>query len=335
MLLTGNEIVARAAYDSGCRLMFGYPISPSSEIIPSFQKLAGVEFLQTEDEIAAGFAVCGAALAGKLAFTASAGMGHVLMQDALSMAEAMRLPFVLVAMQRSGPSTGQVSYAQQETILATHGGNGEGLRIVYSPSNPRELYYYTYKTFAATWKYKFPAILLSDGYLGKAKTKTLVFDRNVHPLKIKPILEIDKIKNLRNCFGTEEEMAEVLEKNIAEYEKVRQEIEECQTIDLANAKLVVVAAGIVGAAAKAALEILGDKKVGLFRPITLRPFPKSAFRRLVPNKAKIMVVESANGQLAQVLASEVNGTKVDYHLYKSALGITPEEIIKKISQITD
>lgn len=335
MLLTGNEIIARAAYDSGCRLMFGYPITPSSEIITYFQKLKGAEFVQTEDEIAAGFSVCGAILAGKITFTASAGIGHVLMQDAMSMAEAMRLPFVLIVMQRGGPSTGQVSYSQQETILATHGGNGEGLRIVYSPATARELYYYTYKTFNAAWKYKFPAILLADGYLAKAKTSLNALTKNVRQVVAKPILETDKIKNLRNCYGTEEEMAAVLLKNIAEYEKVRQEIEEYETLNLANAKLVVVVAGIVGAAAKSALEILGDKKIGLFRPITLRPFPASAFRRLVPDKAKIMVIESANGQLAQILASEVNGTKIDYHFYKPGLGITPEEIINKLRMTND
>jgi len=91
-------------------------------------------FLQTEDEIAAGFAVCGSIVAGKKTFTTTSGPGTILMQDSLSMAEGMRLPFVAIIAQRGGPSSGTVIYSQQEVNLAIHGGNGEGLRIVYSPS---------------------------------------------------------------------------------------------------------------------------------------------------------------------------------------------------------
>lgn len=337
-LMTGNQIIAQAAFDSGASLMFGYPITPSSEIITYFQKIKGAKFIQTEDEISAGFNTLGAVVAGKVTFTASAGVGHVLMQDPLSMAEAMRMPFVLIAMQRGGPSTGQVSYSQQEVNLATHGGNGEGLRIVYSPATATELYYYTYLTFLNAWKYRFPAILLGDGYLAKAQTSIKNLDKNVRKLVVKPLLEIGKIKNLRNCYGTEEEMAEVLNEDIEEYSQVRKEIELYQSKNMAGAKLVIVSHGIVSEAVKTALKILdsnGRKKIGFFRPVTLRPFPANAFIRLISPKQKVMVIESSNGQLAKILQSEVNGQKIDYRFYKPALGITPEEIIKKISQITD
>ena len=143
--LTGSEVVVRACVDAGAKVMFGYPITPGTEILTNWIKHAEasggkLKYLQTEDEIAAGFCVCGAVMAGKKTFTATAGPGTVLMQDALSMADGMRLPMVVVVVQRGGPSSGTVIYSQQEVNLAIHGGNGEGLRLVYSPSNLTELY---------------------------------------------------------------------------------------------------------------------------------------------------------------------------------------------------
>src|SRR3990167_2723272 len=101
--LTGAEVVVQAAIDAGAEMMYGYPITPTTEVFSGWIK-RGKKYLQTEDEIAAGFAVCGAILAVQKAFTATAGPGHILMQDSLSMAEGMRLPFVAIIGQRGGPS---------------------------------------------------------------------------------------------------------------------------------------------------------------------------------------------------------------------------------------
>jgi len=118
--------------------MFGYPITPGTEILTDWirhsQENESLHYLQTEDEIAAGFMVAGAVMAGTKAFTATAGPVTVLMQDAMSMADGMRLPFVAIIAQRGGPSSGTVIYTQQEVNFAIHGGNGEGLRIVFFPS---------------------------------------------------------------------------------------------------------------------------------------------------------------------------------------------------------
>ena len=111
--MTGNETVAWAALAAGADIMFGYPITPQNEIMHYWTRLApkfGREFLQTEDEISAGFTMCGGVQAGKKAFTATAGPGNVLMQEPFGMAEAMRLPTVAVIQQRGGPSSGTVIY---------------------------------------------------------------------------------------------------------------------------------------------------------------------------------------------------------------------------------
>ena len=140
----GNKILAQAAKDAGAKVMFGYPITPASEILETWVTLCQQEnkisFLQTEDEMAAGFATIGACLAGKPAFTATAGPGNVLMQDAFSMAEALRIPTVAMIVQRGGLSTSTVIYSQEEVRLTCYGGNGEGFRIVYSTAGLQELY---------------------------------------------------------------------------------------------------------------------------------------------------------------------------------------------------
>lgn len=170
MFLTGNEVLAYAANSAEAEFMYGYPITPQNEIMHTWCKLlpkTGAGFLQTEDEISAGFSTIGGILAGKRAFTATAGPGNVIMQDAQSMAEMMRIPFVCAVMQRGGPSTATVIYAQQETRLTCFGGNGEGFRIVYSTAGHQDLYDYMIKAFNTAWKYRFPTYVLADGYQGK------------------------------------------------------------------------------------------------------------------------------------------------------------------------
>ena len=130
-----------------------------------------LKYLQTEDETSAGFAVCGALLAGTKAFTATAGPGTILMQDPLSMAENLRLPFVSIIMQRGGPSTGTVNFSQQEVNLSAFGGNGDGLRFVYSASTVEEMYTLTIKAFSTAWRYRFPTFVLGDGHLAKMRMK--------------------------------------------------------------------------------------------------------------------------------------------------------------------
>src|SRR3989339_1698103 len=187
--LTGHEVVVQACIDAGATHMFGYPITPGTEILSGWIKRAqedrSLQYLQTEDEIAAGFCVAGAVMAGAKAFTATAGPGTVLMQDAMSMSDGMRLPFVVIVGQRGGPSSGTVIYSQQEVNLAIRGGNGEGMRIVFSPSTVEELYRLTRRAFNVAWKYKFPTVVLSDGFLMKTR-QTVDLNFEIENIKSEP-----------------------------------------------------------------------------------------------------------------------------------------------------
>jgi len=124
VFMTGNEVIAWAALAAGADIMYGYPITPQNEIMHYWTRLApkyNKKFLQTEDELSAGFTTIGGVLAGRRAFTATAGPGNILMQEPMAMAEAMRIPTVVAVQQRGGPSTATVIYSQQEVNLTCFG----------------------------------------------------------------------------------------------------------------------------------------------------------------------------------------------------------------------
>jgi len=330
-LLMGNEIVVRAALAAGARAFFGYPITPTSEIMSVWAKLQPefkTKFLQTEDEMAAGFAAIGAVMAGVKAFTATAGPGNTLMQDPMSMAEAMRIPVVCVISQRGGPSTGSVIYSQQEVTLTGWGGNSEGYRIVYSPSTLQEMYDYTIKCFNTAWIYRFPTFLLIDGYIGKM---TAEVNLKRPPKLVQPVSLLAKgYTNLRNCYDLEEEIFALNIELKKAHDKATPKIVESEVYKCEDADIILVAHGIVAAACKEAISVLrkNKKKVGLFRPITLNPFPQKEARKVLKKAKKIIVVESAANQLLKLLKENLYGLTVPIENYgRPALGITPDEII--------
>jgi len=333
-LLTGAEVCVQACIDVGAEFMYGYPITPTSEVFNGWINRTG-KYLQTEDEVAAGFCVCGAVLAGQKAFTATAGPGNVLMQDALGLAEGMRLPFVVIIGQRGGPSSGTVIYSQQEVILSCYGGHGEGMRLVYSPSNLQELYNLTIQAFDDAWRYRFPAIVLTDGYLLKTKsvfTRPINFDQMTG--ESLPLVSASANVHLPSIYTLEEELHEKLLQDKKDFDQVRNKLEAAEVYEVNDAKILLIAHGIVGASAKQAVMNLRQqgKRVGLFRPITLRPFPKRRLDQVAAKVNKIMVVESAMGQLERLVKDELDpqiSLQID-SLHYPALGVEPEEICKQV-----
>lgn len=291
-------------------------------------------FLQTEDEPAAGFAVLGAALTGKKAWTATAAAGHILMQDPLMVAEAMRIPFVAYIGQRGGPSTGTVIYSQQELNLARLGGNGEGMRLVLGPSDLNELYEYTILAFDWAYRYRLPVLVLGDGYLSKM-TGVVNLKKPERLAKATPIIQNgSRVVNLRNCYSLEEELGQVLERELKDFAAISKEVEKSETVGCGDAEIVVFAWGTVGSAAREAVKTLRKQglKVGLFRPITLKPFGAQKAKEAVKTAKAILIAESAQGQFGRLVTESLFGIteKRVERLYKPAEGITAEEIIEKV-----
>lgn len=345
--LTGNEAIVRGALASGAEMLSGYPITPITEVMYYWakEKEANPElkFLQTEDEMAAGFAMIGGVLTGTKAFTATAGPGNVLMQDAFSMAENLRLPTVAFINQRGGPSTGTVIYSQQEVNLTCFGGNGEGLRIVYSIGSVQEMYDYAIKAFNTAWKYRFPTFALADGYLAKTTIEIETYtpeEKNIPTIDAEAYLLGDKkskCTNLRNCYNLEIDLNSVIMSSKNEFDRISPEIVEFEEYMTEDADIVIFAHGIVGAAAREAVKNLRKQniKVGLFRPITLSPFPKDQANKIATGKKFILVAESSLGQFEKMVKSNLYGsqTKIET-LLNPALGISVEEITQKILELT-
>lgn len=333
--MTGAEVVVQAAIDAGATMMYGYPITPGTEILSHWIKIAqtnkNLRYLQTEDEIAAGFAVCGSVMAGEKAFTATAGPGTTLMQDAMSMADGMRLSFVAIVVQRGGPSSGTVIYSQQEVNLAIHGGNGEGLRLVYSPSNLSELYEYTRLAFNNAWKYKFPTVVLSDGFLMKTRQTVDIEEIKTEIRNVKPeaVVSEQTQKNIRNIYSFEQELGKKLATDSKDFQIMADEVIKFESYKVESCETLIVAHGIVAGAAKMAVDELqkAGKNIGLFRPITLSPFPKDELNKLASQVKKIFMVESSLGQLRDLVKQNLEVDVEVGGLYKPAEGIEAEEII--------
>lgn len=349
MFLTGNEVIAYAANAAEAEFMYGYPITPQNEIMHTWCKLlpkTEAGFLQTEDEISAGFSTIGGILAGKRAFTATAGPGNVIMQDAQSMAEMMRIPFVCAVMQRGGPSTATVIYAQQETRLTCFGGNGEGFRIVYSTAGHQDLYDYMIKSFNTAWKYRFPTFMLADGYQGKMREPVTLYDPASRGITMEPtpaalgakgIIGVDReATHLRNTFNLEEELMAHLDQYQVDFDAMSKEVEEYLEYRAEDAEVLVIAHGIVARSAMTAIDELRQKgiKAGLFRPITIRPLPVEPMRKAVRRAKQVLFTESANGQLAQMCLEKLYGLTTPYQtLYKMGVGVTGDDIVEKVTSM--
>lgn len=347
VFMTGNEVIAWAAVAAKAEIMYGYPITPQNEIMHYWTRLApkyGKKFLQTEDEISAGFTTLGGVFTGTKAFTATSGPGNVLMQESAGMAEMMRLPVVYIIQQRGGPSTATVIYGQQETTLTCFGGNGEGYRIVYSPATHQDLFDYTIKAFNVAWTYRFPTFVLGDGYQAKMREPLTIYDpeeKGIKLIKPEPIVaDLNdpkrKTKHLRNCLNTEDELYEILKGHQSDYDALSPKLVEWDAQGCEDADIIIVSHGVVSRAALGAYKKLRaeGKKIGYFRPITVRPFPDEQLKQAMKGAKKLFLAESAYGQLLKIVQNNIYGSTIEIvPMLRPGVGITSEEIYDEISKL--
>ena len=351
VFVTGNEVVAWAALAADAQIMYGYPITPQNEIMHYWTRLAPKyerRFLQTEDELSAGFTTCGGVMTGTKAFTATAGPGTILMQEPITIAEIMRIPLVVVVQQRGGPSTATVIYSQQEVNLCCYGGNGEGFRVVYSTAGHQDLYDYTIKAFNTAWKYQIPTIVLGDGYQAKMREAVTMYDPASRGIEMEPTKAfvgaegcpgVDREPRFyRNTYNTEEEVLDVVGDLNAHYDSFKEEVVEYEDADVDDAEIIVVGHGVVSRACKEAVKALRQAgyKVGYFRPITLRPFPQKQLAAAAEGKKAILAVESALGQMKRMITDGLYGMTVPIEEYfKPGKGVSSQELVAKVKSMMD
>lgn len=334
VLIKGNEAIAEAAIRSGCKLFFGYPITPSTEIVEYLSKHlpnAGGTVLQGEDEVASINMCYGAATTGARVMTASSSPGMSLKQEGLSYLAATELPVVVVNINRTGPGLGGLGPAQSDYFQATKGGgHGDYRLIVLAPSKGQEMYDYTMEAFDLADKYRNPVLILADGFLGQM----------MEPVEIKDRPEISlppKDWAVGGCRGrakrkiasyalTNEAGEEHCLQYETKYSAIRETEQRWESFCTDDAEYLLVGYGTCSRIAKSV--VLNARrqgiKMGLIRPITLWPFPDKAFSNLKTKIKGIVTVELNAGQMIEDVRLAVE-CRVPVHLCRRQGGHMPSE----------
>ncbi len=348
-LMIGNEAIARAAIRCGVDGFFGYPITPQSEIIETLSldkpwETTGMVVVQAESEIASINMVYGAAGAGKRAFTSSSSPGVALMQEGITYMAGAEIPGVIVNVQRGGPGLGTIQPSQSDYFQATRGGgNGDYNTIVLAPNSVQEMADFVDLAFELAFKYRNPAMILSDGVLGQMMEKVVLPPykprRTEEEIKKEcPWATFGRTKDRKPNIHTSLELtSEVQEANNlrfqAKYKKIKETEVRYETMYCDDADYVIVAFGSAARLSDKAIQIAREQgiKVGLFRPITLWPFPTKEIAELAKTKKGILVVEINAGQMVQDVLLAVNGAVPVEH-YGRLGGIVPEpnEIVEAL-----
>lgn len=324
VMMKGNEAIAEGAIRAGCRFFAGYPITPQNEV-PEYMSRrmpeVGGTFIQAESEVSAINMVYGAAGAGARAMTSSSSPGVSLKQEGISYIAGAELPCVVVNVSRGGPGLGGLTPSQADYFQATKGGgHGDYRLIVFAPASVQEIIDLMYQAFVTADKYRNPAMILADGILGQMMEPVTISEVKDLKIPAKPWATTGmmngKPQSIINSLGL---VAEDLEKINIRIQKKYQEItanevrfEEEGTKD---ADLVVVAYGTSARVAKSAIAKAKDqgKKVGLFRPITLWPFPSKPINELAKSGKRFLVVEMSAGQMVEDVKLATNGqARVDF-----------------------
>ncbi len=371
-LMQGNEACVEGAIAAGMKFYGGYPITPSTEIAEfSAQQLprVGGKFIQMEDEIAGIAAAIGGSLAGLKSMTATSGPGFSLKQENIGYAAIAEIPLVIVNVQRGGPSTGlPTAPAQGDIMQAKWGTHGDHPTIAISPSSVKETFDLTIRAFNLAEKYRMPVMLLTDEVVGHMREKIEIpdasdieiidrikpsaDDKNYLPYKVRE----GEIVPPMAAFGdghryhvtglmhdetgfpsnSTENAEKLLDRLMSKITDNLDDIIEYEEYMLEDAEYVILSYGSTARSAKSAVKALREEgiKAGLFRPITIWPFPEEQVLELSKKVKSILVAEMNLGQILLEVERIVKGN-CPVELIGKANGevITPEEIASKLKEV--
>ncbi len=339
-LLKGNYAVVKGAILAGCRNYFGYPITPASEIAEAaayYMPLVGGTFIQAESEVAAINMLYGAVSGGIRSMTASSSPGISLKQEGISYAAGAELPIVVVDIVRGGPGLGNIAPEQSDyNQIVKGGGHGNYKNIVLAPNSAQEMCDLTMLAFDLAFKYRNPAFILSDGFIGQMMEPVEFPEpRTDFPREDWALYgDAESKKNLiSSIYLDPDELEEHNRKLQRKYQEIEENEVRYEEYHLDDAKFVLMGYGIVSRMLRSAVDALRNEglKVGLLRPLTLFPFPKKQIKELADRGAAFFVSEMSNGQMVDDvrLATEL---KVPVYFYGRMGGNVPttEELIEQI-----
>lgn len=350
-LMKGNEAIAHAAIRCGADAFFGYPITPQSEIIETLSLLkpwetTGMVVLQAESEVASINMVYGGAGAGKRVFTTSSSPGVALMQEGISYMAGAELPGVFVNVQRGGPGLGTIQPSQSDYFQATRGGgNGDYNVIVLAPNSVQEMADFVDLAFELAFKYRNPAMILSDGVIGQMMEKVVLPPQKSRRTEEEVLKECpwatfgrkgERTPNIITSLELKPEVMEVRNLHLQKkYKKIRETEVRYETMQCEDAEYIIVSFGSAARIGEKAIEQAREEgiKVGLFRPITLWPFPSKEIVEVAKNTKGILVSEINAGQMVQDVRLAINGALPVEHFGRLG-GIVPEpeEIIGALKE---
>lgn len=371
LISSGNELVAHAAIDAGCKFFGGYPITPSSEVAHEMSVLLPREngsFIQMEDEIAGISVALGASMSGVKAMTATSGPGISLKSEQIGLSFMAEIPLVIINVMRGGPSTGlPTRVAQGDVAQAAHPTHGDFQSIALCPGSLEEAYTETCRAFNLAEKFMTPVFLLLDETLGHMHGKAIVPDLNEIQSKIINRRKFNGDKNSYKPYDVPQDEPAILNPFFQGYRyhitglhhgptgfptedavlsqklidrlfnkilSKKQEIVTYEEYKLEDAEILLIAYGSTSRSAKEAVDRLREegKKVGLFRPITLWPSPAEELAKLGKRFNKILVAELNKGQYVKEVELAM---KKEVALLAKANGrpLSPLEIISKIKEL--
>ncbi|MFZ7101594.1 MAG: 2-oxoacid:acceptor oxidoreductase subunit alpha [Peptococcaceae bacterium] len=370
-LIQGNRACAEGALAAGVNFFAGYPITPSTEIAEimseELPKIGG-KFIQMEDEIASMACIIGASLTGKKVLTASSGPGISLKQEAIGYACMTEIPSVIVNVQRMGPSTGAPTSSAQGDIMQTRwGSHGDHPIIALCPFSVEECFTLTVQAVNFAEKYRTPVYLLLDEIIGHMREKVELPDKKdleiwerkkpeIDPPEYKPYKIDESYIPAMADFGTgykwhvtglfhdetgfptgkAAEIAAQLKRLMTKFEKYKAEIQQWEETATEEAEILLVAYGSTARSALEAVEQLraAGIKAGLYRPITVWPFPEEPLRELAGKVKEIIVAEMNYGQLVlEVERICKDKSPVSGLLKYDTQPVTPAEIISKVREV--
>ncbi|PIV00078.1 MAG: 3-methyl-2-oxobutanoate dehydrogenase subunit VorB [Syntrophobacterales bacterium CG_4_8_14_3_um_filter_58_8] len=337
VLMQGNKVIGEAAIRAGCRFYAGYPITPQNELpeymAENLRKVAGGVFIQSESEIAAIHMVAGASAAGARSMTSSSSPGISLKQEGISSLAACELPAVIVNMMRGGPGLGNICPSQGDYFQATRGGgHGDYRTIVFGPATAQELADLTMDAFDLADEYRTPVMILADGMMGQMM-EPVVFKAakpRIYPESyVMKGAGTGKSKIIRGLILDPLDMEEHNWTLDRKYQVISGKETRHEQYKTEDAELILVAYGTGARIAKGAIKRLRETglRIGLFRPITLWPFPTNELRDLAKKIENFLVFEMSTGQMVEDVRLALQGrARIGFHGRPGGVVPTPVEL---------
>ena len=369
-IMTGNEACTHAAIAAGMRFFAGYPITPATEIAElssEWLPKVGGKYMQMEDELASMAAIIGASSAGAKAMTATSGPGYSLMQENLGYAAMAEVPIVVAYAMRQGPCQGVATLPAQGDIMQVRWGvHGDHPIIAVAPASVGEVYTETIRAFNLAETYRVPVVIMTDAMLAHMSERIRIPDSSEYecvdrkrptcpPEEFKPFADdgtgIPPMASFGDgyrwyCSGLIHDetgfpvsdnpqlTSDSIKRLVGKVENNLKDIESYEEYKTEDAEYLIVSIGLLSRSVKDAVDQARQEgiKVGVFRPITVWPFPEQRLAELSQNKRKLFVCEMNEGQLYHVVRESAGVTPVVQITQKNGKMIAAETILKALKE---